>query len=138
MCFRVFNIRFAKYNEKPKYSTKNNISEGAEVFLDTKNHTSERISSSRNFRLTATIRCIVREAGSLKRPRRKIINESRAIEAKLNNNIRRSAGCRLIFVRERSNPMISRRKVKRRNLIIMPDLEVTFGRYHLIKSLIAV
>ena len=139
LCLSVFNIRFTKYNEKPKYSTKNNISDWAEVFLETKNHTSASTSSSRNFRLTAVIMCIVREAGSFERPRVKIITERKVIKAKLSDRMRNSEGGRSIVVRVMmSKPTASIRKVKRMNLNFMPVLMVTLRRYHLMKSLMAV
>jgi len=52
--FNVFNITDIENNVNDKYSTKNNITEGIDVFLPIKNHIRAMISSIRNLAVMLT------------------------------------------------------------------------------------
>ncbi len=72
LCFNVFNIKNIENKENAKYSTKNNKSEEAKVFLATKNQISASTISISILMEIATIRYIVRLAGSFFNPLLKI------------------------------------------------------------------
>jgi hypothetical protein len=75
----VINITTRENKVRVKYKTKNIKTDGSPVFLITINHTSAKIISSRNFRLTATRICKVWLSASFVSPLKKIIRVTNAI-----------------------------------------------------------